>query len=242
MKRCESLPFLGDAFPWALRSASASGAATPASLARLTFLHPSSERLLHAVDSPTPSMVSQEQPNSPSMVLLQSPVYIDSPGLMSVHSQSPPPEEEEEEEVEKKPVKNSVILERMVFDRVNAAAACLNSQVESGVIDSEKVIDLKKEGTKQKTLSPHLEQKQGWVLGWSSRPEVTPPKEAQYSHSPGKQNKGRVHRKTNPLSFTDALLLRLEVFSGENFPVLFVSHACSVLLGAALMLLYVKRR
>ena len=83
-------------------------------------------------------------------------------------------------------------------------------QVESGVIDSEKVIDLKKEGNKQKTLSPHLEQKQGWVLGWSSRPEVTPPKEAQYSHSPGKQNKGRVHRKTNPLSFTDALLLRLE--------------------------------
>ena len=61
------------------------------------------------------------------MVLLQSPVYIDSPGLMSVHSQSPPPEEEEE--VVKKPVKNSVILERMVFDRVNAAAACLNSQV-----------------------------------------------------------------------------------------------------------------
>ena len=70
------------------------------------------------------------------MVLLQSPVYIDSPtGLMSVHSQSPPPEEEEEEEeeaaaAEKKNVNNtSVMLERICFDRVNAAAACLNSQV-----------------------------------------------------------------------------------------------------------------
>lgn len=131
----------------------------------------------------------------------------------------------------------------MVFDRVNAAAACLNSQVESGVIDSEKVIDSENEETKQRQpQSPQHEQKQGWVLGWSSRPEVTPPKEAQYAHTPSKQNKGRAHRKTNPLSLTDALLLRLEVFSAENFPVLFVSHACSVLLGAAFMLLYVKRR
>ena len=79
-------------------------------------------------------MASHGQPNSPSMVLLQSPVYIDSPGLMSIHSQSPPPEEEEDEKVEKKTVKNSLILERMVFDRVNAAAACLNSQVLIGLI------------------------------------------------------------------------------------------------------------
>ena len=82
-------------------------------------------------------------------------------------------------------------------------------QVKSGVIESDKVIDAETDDTEKQQQPPPQKQRGSWTLHFSSRPEVTPPKEAQYSRTPSKQ-KGRAHRKTHPSNFTDALLLRLE--------------------------------
>jgi hypothetical protein len=63
--------------------------------------------------------------------------------------------------------------------------------VRSGAIDSEKVISGADDSD--------------WVWDWSSRPELTPPKDAQYKHQLTKR-KSFQHRKRNPRRFC----LRLE--------------------------------
>ena len=108
----------------------------------------SCDRLLQVEDSPTPSRgrpagegaagAAGDGLDSPLSVLMPSPLYLESPGIMSLRSQSPPLVEAEAQEAQAghHQIANSELFQRICFDRVNAAAACLASQVTGPIIQA----------------------------------------------------------------------------------------------------------
>jgi len=76
-----------------------------------------------------------------------------------------------------------------------------------------------------------------WVLNWSSRPEIVPPSDMSTvthdtNHSPPKR-----HR----LSIRNTRVMRGILFVVEHLPVLLVTHACSFLLGAVTVVVYLRK-
>jgi BCL2/adenovirus E1B protein-interacting protein 3 len=78
-----------------------------------------------------------------------------------------------------------------------------------------------------------------WVLNWSSRPEIVPPSDrtASVLHDAGHAVAPRRHR----LSIRNTCVMRGILFVVENFPVLLVTHACSFILGAVTVVVYLKK-
>ncbi|GAB1604930.1 BCL2/adenovirus E1B 19 kDa protein-interacting protein 3-like [Argonauta hians] len=71
-----------------------------------------------------------------------------------------------------------------------------------------------------------------WIWDWSSRPELQPVGDLSgYFKHPSR------HR----LSVRNPKVLRNGVFCMENLPTLLISHACSFVLGAAVMFMYLKK-
>ncbi|XP_074641734.1 BCL2/adenovirus E1B 19 kDa protein-interacting protein 3-like [Tubulanus polymorphus] len=77
-----------------------------------------------------------------------------------------------------------------------------------------------------------------WIWDWSSRPELQPPADwgSKFKH-PGQQLKPRRHK----LSVRNTSVMRSSLFNLENLPTLLLTHACTFFLGAATMLIYLKR-
>lgn len=76
-----------------------------------------------------------------------------------------------------------------------------------------------------------------WIWDWSSRPEMIPPSDfnGKFKHPIMRKNK---------LSVRNTPVMRsgiFRVFSLENLPVLLLSHACAVFLGAAGLFIYLKK-
>ncbi|XP_052832155.1 BCL2/adenovirus E1B 19 kDa protein-interacting protein 3-like [Octopus bimaculoides] len=71
-----------------------------------------------------------------------------------------------------------------------------------------------------------------WIWDWSSRPEIQP-----VGDLSGYFKHPRRHR----LSVRNTKVLRNGVFCMENLPTLLISHACSFVLGAAVMFMYLKK-
>lgn len=71
-----------------------------------------------------------------------------------------------------------------------------------------------------------------WIWDWSSRPEIQPQGDlsGQYKHP-------RRYR----LSVRNTKVMRDGIFCMENLPTLLISHACSFVLGAAVMFMYLKK-
>lgn len=76
-----------------------------------------------------------------------------------------------------------------------------------------------------------------WIWDWSSRPEVQPPSEWKFKHPAAPPP-----RRTK-LSVRNTKVMRQDggVFCLENLPVLFLTHACSFVLGAATVFIYLKK-
>jgi len=79
-----------------------------------------------------------------------------------------------------------------------------------------------------------LESLQGsdWIWDWSSRPEVMPPNEM------ARQFK---HKKRSNLSVRNSRAMKEGLFRMENLPTLLFTHACTFLMGAAVMFIYFKK-
>lgn len=76
-----------------------------------------------------------------------------------------------------------------------------------------------------------------WIWDWSSRPEMMPPSDfnGKFRHPPTRRNK---------LSVRNTPVMRsgiFRVFSLENLPILLLSHACAVFLGAAGLFMFLKK-
>lgn len=71
-----------------------------------------------------------------------------------------------------------------------------------------------------------------WIWEWSSRPEAVPPSEF------GSKFK---HPRRHKLSVRNTAVMTSGVFALENLPFLILTHACTFFLGAAAMLIYLKK-
>jgi BCL2/adenovirus E1B protein-interacting protein 3 len=75
-----------------------------------------------------------------------------------------------------------------------------------------------------------------WVLNWSSRPEIVPP-----SDLPAAHDTNHAAPKRHRLSIRNTRVMRGILFVVEHLPVLIVTHACSFLLGAVTVVVYLKK-
>ena len=71
-----------------------------------------------------------------------------------------------------------------------------------------------------------------WIWEWSSRPEAVPPSEF------GSKFK---HPRRHKLSVRNTKVMTSGIFALENLPILILTHACTFFLGAAAMLVYLKK-
>lgn len=73
-----------------------------------------------------------------------------------------------------------------------------------------------------------------WVWDWSSRPEVVPPSDyaCNMKHPLSRWQK---------LSIRNTRVMHAIYLSLENLPMLIITHACTFVLGAATMLIYLKK-
>lgn len=71
-----------------------------------------------------------------------------------------------------------------------------------------------------------------WIWDWSSRPEII-----QHGEWSGQYKHPRRYR----LSVRNTKVMRDGIFCMENLPTLLISHACSFVLGAAVMFMYLKK-
>ncbi|KAK6185348.1 hypothetical protein SNE40_007601 [Patella caerulea] len=75
-----------------------------------------------------------------------------------------------------------------------------------------------------------------WIWDWSSRPEIQPNSDwtGRFKHPTAKPGR-------HGLSVRHTRVMKNGVFSIENLPTLLLTHACTFFLGAAMMLIYVKK-
>jgi len=71
-----------------------------------------------------------------------------------------------------------------------------------------------------------------WIWDWSSRPEIMPQ---------GDWSGLYKHPRRYRLSVRNTKVMRDGIFCAENLPTLLISHACSFVLGAAVMFMYLKK-
>merc|ERR1712126_11910 len=80
--------------------------------------------------------------------------------------------------------------------------------------------------------APPTIQTADWIWDWSSRPESMPP---------SGYERGFKHPRRSRLSVRNTGVMRSGPFSLENLPALLVTHACTFFMGAAVMLIYLKK-
>lgn len=76
-----------------------------------------------------------------------------------------------------------------------------------------------------------------WMWDWSSRPEVIPPSDLNGKFKHPAPRKSKLSVRNTPVMRSGIF----RVFQLENLPILLLSHACAVFLGAAGLFMYLKK-
>lgn len=85
--------------------------------------------------------------------------------------------------------------------------------------------------------TPPCEPNTDWVWDWSSRPEIVPPWASDHNPQPFKHPVSR----QRTYSIRNSRLMQSLMVSLENLPLLILTHACTFILGAATMLVILRK-
>lgn len=147
------------------------------------------------------------------------------------------------------PSQSSSVIERLLRDaqresshstssNVGSVCSCSASPRSGQSLSTDLPPDTFEVSMMQGTLgTPPCEPTNDWVWDWSSRPEIVPPWASSHNLQPFKHPVSR--RRT--YSIRNSRLMQSLMVSLENLPLLIITHACTFILGAATMLVILKK-